>query len=125
MMYSLTQESQAENLPCLPSLSRNQIKSQKLGGLARPEYKAMVLAMITRGFFHRYGRERPCGVQVVMPFPPLPAEGMRSSIGSLTPADPAFKPWPCTRAAKKVILKEKVGKENLREPIRSSILRSP
>jgi hypothetical protein len=36
---------------------------------------------------------------------------MRSFIGSLTPADPAFKPWPCTRAAKKVILKERGGRK--------------
>jgi len=48
---------------------------------------------------------------MVMSFPPLPAEGKGSSIGSLTPADPVPpEAGTCTRATKKVILKVKVDK---------------
>jgi hypothetical protein len=89
----------------LPPTFQKSDKCRLLGGRARPGGKAVVLGMMRHRFFHRSGRKRPWGSQIPLPVPPPSEEGKRSFIGSLPPADPAFKPRPCPRATRKGISK--------------------
>jgi hypothetical protein len=41
-------------------------------------------------------------------------EGKLSFLGSLIPADPAFKPWCYIQATNKVIFKVKMGKKGMK-----------